>query len=276
MNKILPIIRLSRPVNLIITFISIFIGAFLTEVIEPIQNVLLACLSGVFIAAAANTINDYFDFEIDRVNKPHRPLPSKLISPKTSFAMSIVEYGIGLILGLFISTEMFYFALLFSILLFFYSAYLKRTVVWGNFAVSLSTAAAFVYGGLSVGNPSEAIIPAVFAFFYHFSREILKDIQDIEGDRKDKAVTFPIRYGIQPAVLFIRSLFAILLLLVLVPFLAGWYGLTYLLIVLFGVYPVIIYVLMKAQEDTEPEELGFLSNLLKADMLIGLLAIYFR
>jgi geranylgeranylglycerol-phosphate geranylgeranyltransferase len=276
MKKILPIIRLSRPVNLIITFISIFIGAFLTESIEPIENVLLACLSGVFIAAAANTINDYFDLEIDRVNKPYRPLPSGLISPKICLVISLTEYGIGLILGLVISIEMFFFALLFSILLFFYSAYLKRTVVWGNFAVSASTAAAFIYGGLSVGNPLDAIIPAIFAFFYHFSREILKDIQDMEGDRKEKAITFPIRYGIQPAIQLIRLLFAILLILVLVPYITGWYGFTYLLIVLFGVYPVIIYVLIKVQQDTHPGELGFLSNLLKADMLIGLLAIYFK
>lgn len=270
------IFLLSRPVNVLIAMLSVFIAAFISGSIQPLHHVLLACLSCGLIFAGANTINDYYDFRIDQINKPNRPLPSGMIGAKTVLGISGVEYTMGILLGLTISLPMFLMAAFFSALSVFYSAYLKRTVLWGNFTVSLSTAAVFIYGGLAVKKPVQAIIPATFAFFFHFGREIIKDIQDLKGDSQNAANTFPVRFGVTPAVQLVWANFALLIFLTLVPYWKQWYGVHYLFIVILGVYPVIFYVLFSMIKNRNPQHLGFLSNLLKADMFVGLLAIYFR
>jgi geranylgeranylglycerol-phosphate geranylgeranyltransferase len=266
---------LSRPVNVLIAMLSVFIAAFITGTIQPLSNVIFVCISCGLIFAAANTINDYFDLDIDKINKPYRVMPTELIAKKTSFLIAVSEYIAGLFLSLLISIEMFLFALFFAALSAIYSAYLKRTVLLGNFTVSLSTAAVFIYGGLAVRRPMLTIIPAIFAFFYHFGREIIKDIQDMKGDAENAANTFPVKFGITPSIRLIWINFLLLVLLTILPYWKHWYGLSYFLIVILGMYPVILYVLISISKNTEPKHLGFLSNLLKADMFIGLLAIYF-
>lgn len=266
---------LSRPLNVLIAMLSVFIAAFITGTIQPFNNIVLACISCGLIFAAANTMNDYFDLDIDKINKPYRAIPAGLITSKTSLWISTSEYITGILLSLLISIEMFLLAFFFAALSVIYSAYLKRTALLGNFTVSLSTAAVFIYGGLAVRRPAMAIIPAVFAFFYHFGREIIKDLQDMKGDKEYAAKTFPVKYGVMPSISLIWINFLLLILLTILPYWKHWYGLNYLLIVILGMYPIIIYVLISISKNTEPKHLGFLSNLLKADMFVGLLAIYF-
>ena len=124
--------------------------------------------------------------------------------------------------------------------------------------------------------PIHTIIPAIFAFFYHFGREIIKDIQDMKGDSENAAKTFPLKFGITPALRLIWINFLLLIFLTILPYWKNWYSLNYFLIVILGMYPVIFYVLLSIIKNTEPKHLGFLSNLLKANMFMGLLAIYFR
>lgn len=270
------IFLLARPVNVVIAMLSVFVAAFITGTIHPMENVIMAGISCGLIFAGANTINDYFDISIDKINKPYRPIAAEIIAPKQSLFAAIMEYVSGLALGLMISVDMFLVAGFFAALSVLYSAYLKRTVLWGNFAVSLSTAAVFVYGGMAVRRPIQTIIPAIFAFFYHFGREIIKDIQDMRGDSENAAATFPVKFGIEPAIRLIWFNFILLIFLTILPYWTNWYGLNYFLIVVFGMYPIIFYTLITIARNTDPKHLGFLSNLLKADMFVGLLAIYFR
>ncbi len=270
------IFRLSRPVNVWIALLSVLVAALITGPLSPLSAVVLACVSAGLIMAAGNTINDYYDIAIDRINKPRRPLPSGQISPAAARRAALAEFAAGIVLSALISWPMFAMALGFSALIYLYAARLKRTVLWGNLAVSLSTAATFIYGGLAVRRPAEAAIPAAFAFFYHFGREIIKDMADVEGDRRGGAVTFPIRHGPAAAIALVRANFLILSVLTVLPFALGCYGWNYFLIVALGVYPVLGYVLFSLPGNLAPQHLDFLSNLLKADMLVGLLAIYFR
>ena len=98
--SLLPYLLLTRPVNVIIGGLSIFIGALVTGTIQPLNKVLLACLSGGLVAAGANTINDYFDVEIDRHNKPYRPLPAGKVSLKSAFVFSLSLLVLGSPIGL--------------------------------------------------------------------------------------------------------------------------------------------------------------------------------
>ncbi len=274
MKKLTAFLLITRPLNVIIGFFSIFMGAFITGTISPILNVLWASLSGGLIAGAANAINDYFDVEIDRINKPYRPIPAGKLSRQEVFIFSMLLFVIGILMSSFVNWMVFLIALCSSILLFLYSARLKRTVLWGNLCVSFVTGLAFIYGGAAVDRFQAALIPAMFSFLFHFGREIIKDVQDMAGDAADQAVTFPIRYGKKLSLLFASIIYSLLIIITLVPFIYKIYGIYYLVVVILGVDLVIMGVLFSIWYDQTPKNLGRMSNLLKADMLIGLIAIY--
>jgi geranylgeranylglycerol-phosphate geranylgeranyltransferase len=224
--------------------------------------------------AGSNTINDYFDLEIDRVNRPDRPLAAGKLTPQQAWNIAWIEFSVGLLLSLFINLTAFLIALIVSCIIFLYSFRLKRRPLIGNLAVSFSTAMAFVYGGAAVNRPGETFIPAVLAFFFHFGREIIKDLQDQEGDARGEARTFPLVFGEMASVKLTTMIFLILSIILFIPFISGWYGIAYFIVIVLGVYPVVFYVIFSMWKNRSPKNLGFLSNLLKADMLIGLLAIY--
>ena len=77
-KKLNGVILLLRPVNILITFISVFIGAWVGGNIYPLKNLFYACLSGALICGGGNVLNDYFDAESDMINKPNRPIPSQI------------------------------------------------------------------------------------------------------------------------------------------------------------------------------------------------------
>lgn len=265
---------LCRPLNVVIGMISIFIGAFITGTIQPWLKVILAGLSGGFIAAAANVINDYYDIEIDKINKPYRPIAAGIITPKEGFIYSLILFTPGIVLGYLINWLAFFVSVFSSALLYFYSYRLKRTVLWGNLSVSLITALAFIYGGSAVNRLGLALIPATFSFFYHLGREIIKDVEDIEGDRADNIKTLPIQYGARPALIIATGIYILLILLTPIPYLLTIFGLYYLLTVLFIVDGTIGYVLFSLWKNPAPNNLSRLSMILKLNMFAGLLAIY--
>ncbi len=254
--------------------LSISMGALVGGSLRPAYLVLLAALSGGFITAAANTINDFFDLEIDSVNKPHRPLPAGLVSPVRARNWAFLLFAIGIALSIFIRPLAFGIAVFSSLLLFLYSYRLKRTVLWGNLTVSLISGIAFVYGGIAVNHVEMAFIPAVFAFFFHFGREVLKDLEDVPGDKKDNVKTFPISHGLNPTRWLISAIFLLLIFLTFIPYIAGIFGRIYLLIVLVGVDLFLIYVIASLWRDASIRNLHRLSEALKVDMLVGLLAIF--
>jgi len=226
------------------------------------------------IAAAANTINDYYDIAIDRINKPHRPLPAGKISPKQARNWALLLFTAGIGTGLLVHWIAFCIALTSSLLLYLYSYHFKRTVLWGNLIVSFVSGLAFIYGGVAVFRLRIAIIPAGFAFLYHLGREILKDIEDVAGDRSENANTLPIRHGINPARWLISCIFFLLIFLTVLPYVYNIFGRVYLFTVAMGVDLFLVYVIYSLWRDASPQNLHRLSEWLKLDMLVGLLAVF--
>ena len=274
MSTVKAYIALTRPSNVLITFISVLIAAGLAGSIQPLANVLLACISASFITIAANAINDFFDIEIDKVNKPFRPLPSGKISPDSARIFSLSFFVAGIFLSVFIHWNCVIVAVGASILLYFYSARLKRTVLWGNLTVSIISAFAFIYGGLAVNRIKGAIFPAIFALLMHLGREIVKDIQDQDGDKIANANTLPLAYGVTTAKTVVTITFALLLFATIIPYRIGYYNNVYLWIVVFGVDLVILGITVILWRVTKPKHLNIVSDIIKADMVIGLLALY--
>ena len=92
MAYIIPYITLSRPVNVLIAGLTIIIAAGVAGSFEPFNRVLMAAISASLITIGANVINDYFDISIDTINKQHRPLAAKIISPKAALIYFIFVY----------------------------------------------------------------------------------------------------------------------------------------------------------------------------------------
>jgi geranylgeranylglycerol-phosphate geranylgeranyltransferase len=264
---------LSRPINVFIAFMSVFVAVLICGTLESMGKVWLACLTAAFVTAAANAVNDYYDQDIDRINRPKRPIPSGDVTPLQALIFSGLFFVLGVLCGFLINRATFYTAIVFSLLLILYSAKFKRMVLVGNFVVSLATAFAFVFGGLAVGSVRRTIFPAVFAFLIHFGREIIKDMEDLEGDRLNGAVTLPIRHGLKPAQVLVTGLFILLITVTIVPYLLNLYGNWYLGIVAL-VDSILAIVMVEIWRDASRVNLGRLSAALKLDMVIGLLAIY--
>ena len=267
---------MSRPVNAIITFATVFIAAIICKTSQSLDvTVFYAGLSAMLVAAAGNIINDVFDFEIDKINRPERPLPSGKITKKNA----TIFYLLFNIAALFISTLVNNIAAIIVVitilLLFLYSLKLKEIPLVGNLTVSVCTGLAFVYGAVAVGNWYAGIVPALFAFLINLIREMLKDIEDLEGDLLNNVITFPGRYGIEKTKKLISTVTIILILATFYPFVSKIYSIEYFLIVLFTVDIVLIIFLKELRNKTFLEKISKFSNYLKIAMVLGLLAIYF-
>ena len=274
MRMIAAYIRLTRPLNLLIGFFSIFVGGFITGSIHPVVKLLLACISGVCIAAGANVINDYYDIDIDRINKPDRPLPSGQISRSSASRFALLLFFTGIGLSVFIHLTALLITLSVSALLIFYSYAGKRIFLVKNLIVSFSVGAAFLYGGMAVGSVLNAMIVGLFAFLYHLAREIIKDIEDQEGDRTLGIPTWPVKYGIDHARTRVSVILGLLIFLMLVPFFLRIFSWRYMVTIILGVDTLLVYVLYSMWKKPEKDNLARLSLWMKYDMFIALLAIY--
>jgi geranylgeranylglycerol-phosphate geranylgeranyltransferase len=275
-EKLTALIKLIRPINFLITFISVIVAAFICLPDKsPSMNVFIAALAASLAMASGNIINDIFDIEIDRINRPSRPLPSGLIKINFALFFYLILVLISIALSLLISQSAFIIVLISHLILFLYSKYLKKVPLIGNITVAFLTGLVFIFGGVAVGNPSAAIILASFAFLINLIREIVKDMEDVEGDRKADLITFPIKFGFQKSKLLILVITIFLVLFTLYPFLTKLYKIEFFIIVMILVNTILVYSLKLLFENHSSKNLNKISNLLKLDMVFGLIAIYF-
>jgi len=268
-------IKIIRPINCLITFAAIIIGGLISSYDNKISALMiLAAVVGFLTTAAGNTINDIYDIDIDRINRPERPLPSFMITLKQAWSFYILLVITSLGLSLFFNQFAFLIVLLSSLLLMLYSLSVKRVPVFGNVVISFLTAYAFIFAGMVVGNVHGALIPAGFAFLINMIREAIKDIEDIEGDKLAGVRTLPISYGIKVSKHFVLAVSSVLFLFTFIPFLFHIYTIEFFLIVMIIVNPILFYAVKLLYEDASKKNLGKISSLLKLSMVIGLLAIY--
>ncbi len=275
-KKLFAILKIMRPSNVFITGLTIFVSVLIFGRNDPniLKLAFIAGIVGSLIDAGGNIINDFFDVEIDKINKPNRPIPSGLIKRETALSLYFLTTISGLGLGLLLNKLSLSIALLSAVIIFLYSFKLKRIPLFGNFTVALMTGFAFIFAGSVVDNFKDVIFPFLFALLINFSREIVKDIEDIEGDLKAGIKTFPILAGVGASVKVSIAVLVILIFLTLIPYFVGIYNQIFLLLI--SVVDIgLIYVIISLLKDTRKSNLNKLSNLLKFEMLIGLFAIYF-
>ncbi len=187
------------------------------------------------ITGAGNAINDYFDAGIDAINRPERPIPSGRLKRDSAFIFSIALFAAGIAISYFIGAThiLFFIAIFNSVLLYFYAYSLKRKVFVGNLSVSYLSGSTFLFGGAAYG--IEGIKATLVLFFLStlatLAREIVKAIEDMEGDRKDGAVTLPLRIGERPSAYAASTIGFIAVLLSPLPYIMGLFNEYYIFIV---------------------------------------------
>ena len=274
MNRVSAYIRLMRPLNVVIGVLGMMLGGHLTGALTFGPSLWLAVITVVALTGGANAINDYYDYEIDRINQPDRPVASGRISKEAARRFALLLFAAGLLAAVFTGALPFVMALISTIFLFGYSRWWKRQPVIGNVTVSLMIAVAFFYGAAVFGQIWAALPPAYMGFLYTWGREIIKDMEDLAGDASADARTLPLLIGRNAATVLTSFIFLLLMIGVTLPYFFEIYNRYYFFIVMVGVNLPILYITIRLWQSRSTREYRHLSHILKADMLIGLLAVF--
>lgn len=271
-----PLLTIIRPGNVLITGLTVFFGGLISirQDTYSLLGLSLASISAALVAAGANTLNDYYDIATDLVNRPDRALPSGKLSRASAVVWGWSLSIAGVAIGFWLSSLIGLVALAVGVLLWQYNRQLKKTCIWGNLTVAVCAGTAFIYGGLAVGRFTQALIPAGFAFLIHFAREIVKDVQDVEGDRRIGAKTLPIVVGERKALTLAAILMFLLAISTLLPWMFNIYSQNYLLLVVSTVALPLIVISSKLFIGISAIELKQVSFFLKFIMITGLIALY--
>ncbi|MCT4630583.1 geranylgeranylglycerol-phosphate geranylgeranyltransferase [Winogradskyella sp.] len=253
----------------------------------------LLVIATLCIAAGGYVINDIYDIETDKVNKPECVIVNKYISEKAALNLFIILNIIGVGLGYYLANgidKSGYFPLFFiaSSLLYIYASYFKQLVLIGNIVVSLVVALSLLLVGIFELLPVitetnknaqieffKIIIDyAIFAFMINLIRELVKDIEDIDGDYKAGMQTLPIILGRERAnkIAFVLSLIPLFSVVYYVitslfkqQFIVGYF-------LIFVIAPL-IYVSIKLFSAEQKSHYKHISLILKLIMLTGMLSM---
>ncbi len=274
-------LRIIRPGNLLIlAFAQLMTAFFLVEstrtgkpVIEDFSLYILI-LSTVIIAASGYIINDYYDVKIDYYNKPHEVVIGKGMRRRVVMFLHSILNFIGIALAVFVQIKVGLIHFVAAFLLWWYSNSLKRLPFVGNLVVGLLTGLAIWIVGFYYQQSQLLVLTyAIFAFFINLIREIIKDIEDREGDRKHGCRTLPIVLGFRSTkniIFIIAGLFVISILVVAYrinnPLLYYYFGTLGLLFFLF------MYKIYQADRKSHFTQLSLLSKIL---MLTGIISMAF-
>lgn len=276
--RIFATIQLVRPLNLTLSVAGVAIGAVLAIGWDAFSarhgmSVAIAMISAAAIGSAANALNDLFDVEIDRINRPDRPIPSGRVSDRAARMTWVIGAAIGVGLSLLLTPVHIGIAVLAVVAVVLYSYRLKTFGFVGNAAVALVTSATLIYGGLATGQIGAAWVGFIAAFLITLAREITKDLEDIEGDRIGGVRSLPIALGPTPAGRIVVALIVITVLSAPLPFThLGFSGL-YLVVVAVTSFTLLVAVWTLVGTPKQTVNYGRTSILLKSAMVIGMLAL---
>jgi 4-hydroxybenzoate polyprenyltransferase len=302
MNLVGAFLRLIRWSNLV--FIALTQALFYSCIYLPLfykqqtAKMLLLILASVFIAAAGYIINDYFDLNIDQVNKPAKNVVDRIIHRRWAIIWHLALSFFGVVLtALAVGLSYWYLILANTAcvgLLWFYSTSFKKQLLVGNIVISLLTAwtiliffFAFSYPDDAFNTRNEtsvkffrlAFLYAGFAFIISLVREAIKDIEDMEGDARYGCKTLPIVAGVRTtklyAAIWIAVLIAALAILQVYVLQFGWWP-SVVYAALLVIFPL-LSTFLKLRKAVSVADFAKLSSTTKWIMLTGILSmIFFR
>ena len=281
---------LFRAGNCVTGFVGVFLGAILTLEDFPkgdnLQITTLLALSVYSFMASWNALNDYLDLEIDKINRPDRPLPSGRISKSlalTAIILTCIISFFSLFLAGQIANEMtdnfedwyptiFIWLIALTLLVNYEDDRillgLKNRGLPGNLAISISVGLVVLFGAAGLFDPLNE--RAVSLFFigtlYNLSREIIKDVEDMEGDEGRN--TYAMRAGAENARLASWAILLITLVALLAPFALGIFDLIHMIFIAPG-----LFTLMSVKKHIYLAEDTAASRLIKISMTLTMIGL---
>ncbi len=281
-------LEILRPINCVMGTLTIIIGIMNTRVGVPLNvvliNVLLGVLTYFFLAGSGMIINDIYDVEIDKINRPERAIPSGRITIRQAKLLFIGTYSVGVGFAIFHSL-IFNLGLLNIILASFfgfigwvYAKWGKKSGFPGNIIVGISFSIGLIYGAIL----NNQIIPDYIYFFFLTSffllmaREIIKGCEDIEGDKKEGVKTLAIKIGVRKAKLtsILCQILAIIFFITPI-FTKVLSPLLFSIMMIPGIAIVGYSLILSIMKGDIKEDFGKISLMLKLGALLGLLAFLF-
>lgn len=278
MEKIVGFIRLLRPINCLVMGFAVIVGIVVATPIFPfIEEVmikgLLSFTTAFTFLAAANVVNDYYDRNIDAINKPTNPIPSGIIYPNEALGYAFILSLIGFIAAFMTNMFCLIVAAIAWVLFMSYATRGKRTGLIGNFMVSACMAIPFIYGGFAVerGLNLVLILFSAMAFLSSTGREITKGIVDIQGDKLHGVKTIAVLYGPRISAVAAISFYIASVVLSLLPLILGivhaWY-LPFVVLADMG----FLFSSFSLLRNYSHENARRVKNLVRLWMVIGLIA----
>ncbi len=224
-----------------------------------------------FAAASGNIINDLMDKETDRINHPEK----KLLQNNKAWYILMILFLVGsLFLSLNLPIEACLVVIINNVLLLLYSTYLKGLPLIGNIAISYLTASSvYLFYLVYDESHTELMVFSVFTFIIHLIREIIKDAEDIEGDKKAGYKTLPIVIGLQNTktlILLIEVLFIPVLLYFSLKITTSLFLYNSIIVL-----PFVFFIIYKTYKAKQKKNYNSISNWCKLLMLFGLLGMLF-
>ena len=255
--------------------------------------------ASVVIAAAGYIINDYFDVQIDAINKPQKVVVDKMVKRRWAIMWHWLLSSLGIVLSLYISYKIGNWIIAIAnifcvLLLWFYSTTFKRKVLSGNIIIAALTAwvivVVYFFCGANIINWQQANIPfdvnkffkyvvlyAGFAFIVSLIREVVKDLEDMQGDAKYDCRTMPIAWGVPVSKVYtavwLVVCVAALTIIQLYAVQLGWWPIA-LYGIVFTILPL-LWILRKLFKARVAEDYKQLSKQIKFVMLAGILSMLF-
>jgi geranylgeranylglycerol-phosphate geranylgeranyltransferase len=229
------LLELTRPGNVVAAGVLTFTGSFVAGGFgaAPVR-VAAAVLATAFATAAGNAVNDYFDREVDRVNRPDRPIPRGAVSARTGLAFSGLLFLGAVGAAVTLPLAAIAIAVVNLLALVAYTRLFKGLPGVGNVVVAYLTGSTFLFGAAAVGRVTDQAVIVLFALaaLATFSREVVKDVEDVAGDRAEGLRTLPIVAGEATALRIGAVVLGVAVAASAVPYLTGVFGLAYVAIVL--------------------------------------------
>ena len=270
-------LELGRPFTLVAPALGFFsgavtaIGAAPPEPWSPALVVypLIGALMAAVLNAGNNALNQIYDLEIDRINKPKRPLPSGRLSITNAWAFTAVTYVLALILAWLVAPggrhECFWIVLVAVVCTFIYSMpplRTKRLGIWANVTIAIPRGVLLKVAGWSavktIMGTEPWYIGAIFGLFL-LGATTTKDFADMSGDRLGGCRTLPIQYGVRRAAWMISPSFVVPFIMINIGSALGILTGNFLLLqalglfmTLYGLY--VCYLMLRRPEELAVEE----------------------
>ncbi len=281
-------IIIMRPVNCLMGSLTVIIGLLNTRTGIPFDilliNIILGIFTYFFIAGSGMIINDVYDVEIDKINRPERPIPSGSVSLTQAKVLFFLTLGIGVMISIIhslifsLGVVNIILAIFFGFIGWLYSAWGKKQGFIGNIIVSISFSIGLIYGAVlnSLAIPIYIYFFFLTSFFLLLSREIIKGCEDIEGDKTKGVKTLAIKLGTKKAIIF-SLLFEILaVIFFILPLFTNIINpILFIIFMSFGLIAVIFAIVLSLRKNLERKDFKKISLILKVGAFLGLIAFIF-